>query len=163
MVKWYPSKSKWFSFIGLSAWLRKAPICFLSARPSVRLSAVSASLPLDVFPWNLILSRFIKTYGENTNLFVKSSTEISDTLCDDLSRFCYLPAKNEAQAALFKDPIRTAQEIFHLGYKNQSVYAVSGTSRCLFSDVYKTRKYSVGRAYSCWMLNLLVHHVTGRL
>ena len=42
---------------------------------------------------------------------------------------------------------------FHLGYKNQSVYAVSGTSRCLFSDKHKTNKYSVGRAYSCWMLN----------
>ena len=52
---------------------------------------------------------------------------------------------------------------FHLGYKNQSVYAVSGTSRYLFSDKYKTRKYSVGRAYNCWMLNLLVHHVTSRL
>jgi len=34
---------------------------------------------------------------------------------------------------------------FHLGYKNQSVYAVSGTSRCLFSDKYKTNEYSVGR------------------
>jgi hypothetical protein len=39
------------------------------------------------------------------------------------------------------------------GFKNQSVYAVSGTSRCLFSDKYKTNKYSVGIAYSCWMLN----------
>jgi len=33
--------------------------------------------------------------------------------------------------------------------KTKSVYAVSGTSRCFFSDKYKTHKYSVGRAYSC--------------
>jgi hypothetical protein len=46
-----------------------------------------------------------------------------------------------------------AVNTFHLGYKNQLVHAVSGTSRCLFSDKYKTYKYSVGRAYSCWMLN----------
>ena len=39
-----------------------------------------------------------------------------------------------------------------MGHKNQSVYAVSGTSRCLFSHEYKTHKYSVGRAYS-WILN----------
>ena len=36
---------------------------------------------------------------------------------------------------------------------NQSVHAVSGTSRCFFSDKYKTHKYSVGRTHSCWMLN----------
>jgi len=32
-----------------------------------------------------------------------------------------------------------------LGYKNQSVYAVNGTSRYLFSDKYKTHKYSVSK------------------
>jgi len=31
-----------------------------------------------------------------------------------------------------------AVNTLHLGYKNQSFYAVSGTSRCLFSDKYKT-------------------------
>ena len=40
---------------------------------------------------------------------------------------------------------------------------LSGTSRSLFLDKYKTNKYSVGRAHICWVLNLLVHHVTSRL
>jgi hypothetical protein len=29
--------------------------------------------------------------------------------------------------------------------------------------VYTTHKYSVGRTYNCWMLKLLVHHVTRML
>jgi hypothetical protein len=47
-----------------------------------------------------------------------------------------------------KGPHR-AVNTFHLGYKNQSVHAVSGTSRCLFSDKYKTHTYSVSRTYNC--------------
>jgi hypothetical protein len=39
----------------------------------------------------------------------------------------------------------------------------NGTSRCLWSDKYKIHKYSVDITYSCWMLNLLVYHVTIRL
>jgi len=48
-------------------------------------------------------------------------------------------------------------------YKNQSVYVVWGRSHSFFSDKYQTCKHSVGRAYDCWMLNLLVHHVTSGL
>ena len=50
-----------------------------------------------------------------------------------------LAFKDEAQTTLLKkpSPYRTVNT-FHLGYKNQSVYAVSGTSHCLFSDKYKS-------------------------
>ena len=38
-----------------------------------------------------------------------------------------------------------------------------GAEGAVCSVKYKTRKYSVGRAYSCWMLNLLVRHAINRL
>ena len=69
----------------------------------------------------------------------------------DTDSVLFLPQyiEDEAQTALFKDSSYRAVNTFLLGYKNQSVYDVSGTSRCLFSDKYKTHKYGVGRAYNC--------------
>jgi hypothetical protein len=46
--------------------------------------------------------------------------------------------------------------MFHLGYKNQAVYVIFSTSRCLLQDKYQTHKYSVGRTYNFLILNLLV-------
>ena len=66
---------------------------------------------------------------------------------------CMNPLKMKLRPLYLRPSPYRAVNTFHLGYKNQSVYAVCGTSRCLFSDKYETHKYSVGRAYSCWMLN----------
>jgi hypothetical protein len=42
-------------------------------------------------------------------------------------------------------------KVMLFGYRNQSGFDVSGTSRGLFSDKYRTHKYkySAVRAYSC--------------
>jgi hypothetical protein len=34
--------------------------------------------------------------------------------------------------------VQVTKKTFHFGYKHQPVYAIWGTSRCLFSDTYKT-------------------------
>jgi hypothetical protein len=64
---------------------------------------------------------------------------------------------------LFKDSSYCAVNNFHLGYKNPSVYGVSGRSRCLFSEKYKTHKYNVASGYGSWMFNLLVPHLNSWL
>ena len=52
-----------------------------------------------------------------------------------------IPLKTKRRPLYLKTRPYRAVDTVHLGYKNQSVYAVSGTSRCLFSDKYKRHKY----------------------
>jgi hypothetical protein len=58
------------------------------------------------------------------------------------------PLNTKRRLLCLKTQVAPRIKHFHLGYKNQSVYAVSGTSRCLFSDKYKTNKYSEDRLYN---------------
>ena len=67
-----------------------------------------------------------------------------------------------AQYSRTRDLNNRAVNTFHLGYKKQSVYDTSDTSRCLFSDKYKTHK-QCGQSIQLLNVKLLVHHVTGRV
>jgi len=51
------------------------------------------------------------------------------------------PLKTKRRPLYLKTQSVRAVNTFHLDYKNQSVYTVSCTSRCLFLDKYKTHKY----------------------
>jgi hypothetical protein len=91
----------------------------------------------------------------NKNLLLSSSSSSS---FDDVA--------NEANDDPSKDfsadnLLKTKRRLLYLNA--QFVPRSKHFSPRLYSDKYKTYKYSVGRAYYCWMLNLLVHHVTSEL
>jgi len=70
-------------------------------------------------------------------------------IAEDALKNCINHLKTKRRLFYLKKQPYRAVNIFHLGYKNRPVYDVSGTSRCLFSDKYKTHKQSVGRKYIC--------------
>ena len=76
-------------------------------------------------------------------------TEIICAVCSQIHTKHFNPLKTKRRPLYLKTQSVPRCKPFHLDYKNQSVYAVSGTSHCLFSGKYKTHKYNVGRMYSC--------------
>jgi hypothetical protein len=75
-----------------------------------------------------ILPKHFKTFGIN------------------IEKYIYIkPLKTKLRLLYLKTRSRVVNT-FHIGYKNQPVYAVSGTSRCLFSDKYALFKDPVRTA-----------------
>ena len=130
----------------LKVWHRTVWYKFIqySADPAATFIRVGQYLPFHLTPTRLhcVLSNY------KSILWVYRPVEIENKY---IKRFN--PLKTKRRPLYLKPQSVPRCTHFHLGCKNQSVYAVSGTSRCLFSDKYKTHKYSVGRAYSSWMLN----------
>ena len=105
-----------------------------------------------LFVYHVIFVIFLYIYFNVTaiNLIYKNT---NDAITFYICYFSFInPLKTKRRLLYLRTQFVLHSKHFHLGYKNQSVYAVSGTSRCLFSDKYKTHKYSVGRVYNCWML-----------
>ena len=92
-------------------------------------------------PWRSLRHKFVPHVFLGSTLLTFRKMYITEQYLENIA---FNPLKTKRRPSPYR-----AVNTFHLDYKNQSVYAVSGTSRCLFSDKYKTHKYSVGRAYSC--------------
>ena len=118
-------------------------------------------LPSDLL-WNVFLTTLPGTILTTDSIHSKYFLLMPATV-SKYSSFTINHLKTKRRQFYLRPSPYRAVHTFRLGYKNQSVYGVSDTSRCLFSDKYKKHKYSVGTAYSSWMLNVLLHHVTSRL
>jgi len=97
----------------------------------------------------------VKTTVRGRNLFPLQASSLSCTYFNpwkEKRRLLYLKTQSVPRSKHFSSRL----------YK-PTILCLWGRSHCLFSDKYQAHKYGVGRAYSCWMLNQLVHHVTSRL
>jgi hypothetical protein len=147
-------------------WLFCTRICLTTRnlKEMERKCAVVNGFTAGDFPWQSsseIESRCTEyatlplAWRANHTLSIEFSTSLppwSDNLLKTKRRLLYL-----------KTQFVPRSNTIHRGYKSQPVFVIWGISRSLFSDKYKTHKCCVDRANSCWMLNLLVHHVTSRL
>jgi hypothetical protein len=85
------------------------------------------------------------------------------TIIINYSGINFNPLKTKRRLLYLKTQFLPRCKHFSTRLWNQLVYDVSGTRCCLLSDKCKTHKYSVGRAYDWWILNVLLHHVNSRL
>ena len=100
----------------------------------------------------LVIRKKITDYSKfrtkNTNMHTHTHTHTHTQTCAHTQtvradiNVSNINSLNPKRRTLYLSPSPyRAVNTFLFGYKNQSVYAVSGTSRCLFSDKYKTHKF----------------------
>ena len=139
---------------------------------------------LEVFKSNLVIDSATEDRQTASELLLLTSVRMfrfrdKDTgklLTDMLSSFEIKSNSTGSVASRF-NPLNTKRKLLylktssyravntsHLGYSNQSVYDISGTSRCLFSDKFKKNaKIQCGQNVQLLNVKLLVHHVSSRL
>jgi hypothetical protein len=143
-----PQKYMWSGSSKMTSnWRISSGTCLLQNSCNTRHTAISVIL-------------YLNTPAYITHLL---KWDMQNFYCVRTAYLAFNPLKTRRRLLYLKTQSVPRCKHFSSRLQNQSVYAVSGTSRCLFSDKYKTHKYSVGRAYSCRMLNLLAHHVKNGL
>ena len=68
------------------------------------------------------------------DVFSSPKATIANTFFEMQVKLNFNPLNTKRRLLYLKTQFVQRVNTFHIGYKNQSVYAVSGTSRCLFSD-----------------------------
>jgi hypothetical protein len=82
---------------------------------------------------------------------MENNIRININLLKTNSRFLCLKIQFVPRSKHFISVIKTSQ------------FKLYGTEVAVCSQINRKHKYSVDRKYNCWMLNLLVHHITSKL